>query len=268
MTKSLDFHPKGILQLGQILAEPKDPIHALQPAGPLPLHEELTVEHTFCQEIDVQLDNELSAQYNAWASFVLASANTTASSSRFNKFSWHFDRLDNHTMTPSLKYVKEAMTHGDVPESLRKWSFTKRVYMVTGIRIASGARMERSSEAKNELSTAATVSPSTGVDQIGAGAGMTSSSTNAESVGSASDFVFAYRLNEVRYWGKITHKPYGGGELSSATGTVKPAKTELYVEDFEVLELSEDSWKGNLEDFDLVAVPSHGDLECYCSKGQ
>lgn len=35
------------------------------------------------------------------------------------------------------------MNHGDVPKGLKKWGFKKRVYMITGVQTAHGARMER-----------------------------------------------------------------------------------------------------------------------------
>ncbi len=41
LTKSCDFAPGGTLQLGQILVTPKDPAYVLQPAGPLPLPEDI-----------------------------------------------------------------------------------------------------------------------------------------------------------------------------------------------------------------------------------
>lgn len=263
LTRTCDFQPGGILQLGQILAQPKDPSHALQPAGPLPLHEDLIVEHTSCQDLDIHVGNELSAHFDAWASFFIVSTETSASSTRSKNVSWHFDRLDNMTVTPSLQYVKESMDHGDVRASLKKWSFSARVYMVTGVRIASGARMSRSNEAAVGLSTSATVSLNAGFDPAGGGAGVGSRYENAESIGKTSSFVFAYRLNEIRYRGKITHKPFGGGDLASASGPGKESKTEIFVEDFEVLGVSEDSWKGKPTDCERVAVPSYGDLECY-----
>ncbi|KAF3763413.1 hypothetical protein M406DRAFT_262729 [Cryphonectria parasitica EP155] len=265
LTKSCDYQPGGSLQLGQILAKPKYPSHALQPAGPLPLPQGLIVEHTSCEDLDVRVNDELAAHFDAWASFYLVSTNTEAVSTRSKSFSWHFDKLDSITMTPSLDYVRAAMGHGDVPASLKKWSFSMRVYMVTGVRIVSGARISRSNEAEARLSGSAQVSLNTGIDPVGAGAGLGSKSSHAESVGRTSDFVFAYRLNEIRYRGKITHEPYNGGELSS-TEAKGPSRPEIIVDGFEVLGICEDSWKGNARDFDQVTIASHEDLECYLSK--
>lgn len=169
------------------------------------------------------------------------------------------------TMTPSLSYVEAAMRHGDVPSTLKKWSFAKRVYMVTGIRVVRGATMSRSSEASTKFATSAQLTTNTGFDPVGVDAGISSSSSKGESVGGISDFVFAYRLNEIRYRGTVTHRPYRGGDVSSAEEHAQ-VPSEVSVDDFEVLGISEDAFRGREADYQRVTVHAAEDLECYIGR--
>ena len=69
--------------------------------------------------------DELLAQFGAWASlgYLPAGFKSDVSRQRSNEYAWHFDKLESKIMTPSLAYVQAAMRHGDVPTSLKNWSF-------------------------------------------------------------------------------------------------------------------------------------------------
>ncbi|KAF3928366.1 hypothetical protein ABW21_db0205146 [Orbilia brochopaga] len=272
-TKSCEFSPAGNLSLGQILAEPKDPAFVLQPEGPLPIPEGIKVEDTSRENINLENKKELSSQFSAWTklSYLPVHFKGSASATKVHNLTWHFDKIESRIISPTITYVEAAMRHGDVQASLREWMFKRRVYMVTGVRIAIGARMMR----KDVLETSLSSSAKGGVpDQslsTGIGGGFANKSTDTEEFGAASDFVFAYRLNEVRYKGKITHKPYRGGEVASISADIPQAPKEdgIEITDFEVLRISGIPLAGNAADFDQYDVPGHeDDLECFVAKDQ
>lgn len=269
LTKSCDFHPGGTLQLGQILAEPKDPAFVLQPTGPLPLYQDILVEQTSRENLNITTNDELSAHFNSWAKCFAAAFKTGASASRSRDLKWHFDKLHSTIMAPSISYVEAAMRHGDVEASLKNWSFKKGVYMVTGVRVVSGARMTHSGADSSSLSASGQAAVEGGPGLVGAEAKFTSSSGDSEDVGMASDFVYAYRLNEVRYRGKVTHRPYRWGEVASADNSsvdvdgFEPVNT---IDDFEVIRIMDEPMSGNAKDCNQVTVLEYERLECFISK--
>lgn len=263
-TKSCDFTPQGSLQLGRILASPFEPGHALQPSGPLPLHRDILVETTSRQNIDIQSNDEILAQFGAWASIgrLPAGFKIDASTQTSHESVWHFDRLESKIMAPSIAYVKAAMRHGDVPSNLKKWSFKKRVYMITGVRAVSGGRMKRSNEASHNIDASVQVTPHASSLAAEAKAAIATIASDSENFDNASTFVFAYRLNEIRYRGKVTHKPFTPGETSSAESYILRTEGGVSIDDFEVIKLSDVSFEGDSSDSVRVEVPGY-ELECF-----
>lgn len=269
LTKSCDFQPDGSLRLGQILADPKDPTYILQPTGPLPLHGDLIIDTTSSEDINIAHGSDLSAHFDTWANFLTASNRLELSAKNSTNVSWHFDELASKTMAPSNRYVEEAMRHGDVPARLREWSFRKRVYMVTGVRVVMGATTSQRDESASKISASGQASLQHGVDpSVGAKGELSTRSNESTSVGAVSDIVFAYRLQEVKYRGKITHRPYKGGEVAQASDEpIRDVRSEVFIEDFEVVGVDDDAWKGDAKNFDKVVVDLlQGDLECYLAK--
>ncbi|TFA99547.1 hypothetical protein CCMA1212_008555 [Trichoderma ghanense] len=62
-TRTWDFAQDQSLQLGQILAEPKDPAHVLQPNGPLKFHDGMKAEHSERLGFSMRTDDELFAHF-------------------------------------------------------------------------------------------------------------------------------------------------------------------------------------------------------------
>jgi hypothetical protein len=277
-TQSCNYTPNGKLSLGQILAVPGNPAHMLQPLGPLPLspsgpkftYQAIEPEFSKSTNVSVSSSDELTAHFKAWAKLGVIPAQLSAalSTEHLHKREWHFDVLESNIIAPTLEYVKLAMRHGDVPESLSGWKFKHRVYMVTGIRIASGARMVRSDASSNGVQAAAEGTIPDQSASGGASTEVTQKSSDSEEFENATDFVFAYRLNEIRYRGKVTHKPYMGGETASTDKAGQKGVDEIVIEDFEVLKVVEEPFAGDAKNFDVAEVDGHEDLVCFARKGE
>lgn len=267
-TRSCEFGPEGNLSLGQILAEPKDPAYVLQPFGPLAFPDLLKPEITSRENISIQDKSELSAQFNAWArlGYIPVQVKSNAAVSRAHDFVWHFDKLESRIISPDINYVEGAMRHGDVEASLRNFHFKRRVYMVTGVRIVSGARMRRENASSTSGGILAQGGPPDQSMEAGVRGQLTATSLDSEAFDKASDFVFAYRLNEVRYRGTVTHKPYTGGEAASADSSQAPEGNAIELADFEVLKMVDIPFSGGAGDFERVDVPDHDEMECFVLK--
>lgn len=267
-TKACDFAPDGTLQLGQVLAKPKDPAYVLQPTGPLDLHEGMKVEHVTRENLNMQTNDEITGQFSAWAKlgYLPAYFKTSAATQRSHDYVWHFETLESYTTSPTLAYVTAAMRHGDVPATLKSFLFKTRVYMVTGVRVAKGARMRRRDQASTSLEAAGQTS---GPDQsvtAGTQVKMEEKKLDAEDFDKSSDFVFAYRLNEVRYRGTVAHKPYAGGETAYADAPRVDTRSEIVLDDFEVLKIVDIPVGKDAKNFEAITVPGFEDLECYVGK--
>jgi hypothetical protein len=272
LTKSCEFSPNGNLRLGQILAKPKDPAYVLQPLGPLPLHEGIAPEITSRSNVGMHDTNELSAQFSAWANlgYVPMQFKAASATTYTHDLQWHFDKLESQIMSPSLAYVRDAMRHGDVDAALKNWKhpFKRRVYMVTGVRIVNGARMVReNTSSSNNKVVAEGAAPDQSVS-AGTRAGFATQSTESEGFDRATDFVFAYRLNEVRYRGVVTHKPYTDGEVASADGFVVRRGPEAEINDFEVFGtgIQDIDFSDEEDDFERIEILGHEGSDTYKSR--
>jgi len=273
LTKSCEFSPNGNLRLGQILAKPKDPAYVLQPLGPLPLHEGIEPEITSRTNVSMHDTNELSAQFSAWANlgYVPMQFKATSATTHSHDLQWHFDKLESQIMSPSLAYVQDAMRHGDVELGLKNWKhpFKRHVYMVTGVRIVNGARMVKTDTSSTNNKVVAEGAAPDQLASAGTRAGIATHSSESEGFERATDFVFAYRLNEVRYRGVVTHKPYAEGEVASAEKSAVARAPEVEINDFEVFGagIGEIDFSDEEDDFEPIEVTGWDGLETYVCKG-
>ncbi|KAI0108661.1 hypothetical protein GGR51DRAFT_514531 [Nemania sp. FL0031] len=258
-TKSTSLNPDGAFSLGQIIVEPKDPFYILQPRGPFPIPDELAPEHTGRDNATVSDNSELSVNWRGWirAVGIPLGVETNGQAAKKDEEEWHVKSLEDSIFWPDVAYVRSAMGHSDVPETLKGFGFKRRVYMVTGIRIARGAVLQTMTNQSSlelggivEGSIADAAVPLSGGGVVGIRAQI----NTAQTAQNVQDFVFAYKLNEVSYRGIVTHKPYNKGEVS---GGPLPPKLEdsqrATLDDFKVIGLDEDEFDGDeSEGFDYL----------------
>ncbi|KAF2176116.1 hypothetical protein K469DRAFT_531594, partial [Zopfia rhizophila CBS 207.26] len=237
-TKTTDYKPGGVLSLGQILSDPTNPASVLQPLGPLPLPAELKPEHRRQDGVNMDTASEMGAMFGVWAKVTSLpiGVETEMEKDASSELIWRFESLDSNIMSPPIEYTRNAMNHGDVQEALKKWGFKKRVYMITGVRTAHGARMEKTESHSSSVQAQLAADGSPHGVPVGGGVrgGHSSSATNKVTFEKTTDFVWAYRLNEVNYRGKITQKSYTKGETSAA-GDLSTPEAVQKLDDFDVI---------------------------------
>lgn len=144
-------------------------------------------------------------------------------------------------MTPRLADVQAAMQADEVVAQIRrqKHNFRKRLYMVSGVRIARGARLSlkesRSGGAGAGVGFDLTAVGAPGIS-MSAQADVKGTASQGHSFESASDFVYAYRLVEIHYSKDVFVVPYQKGETHGVTTRDENAVEEGQAQDEEVEE--------------------------------
>ncbi|KAL6403075.1 hypothetical protein AUP68_12407 [Ilyonectria robusta] len=199
LVKGCEYNPNRSLSLGQILTDPFQPSLPLLPDGPLPVPKDI-VEFSYQDGVVHSYGHLLDTSFRIWADADLAPVTAELGSSRTtsNSLSWNFDRLEGQIFIPRIPYVTEALQSDSVVSQIKRsmFNFRKRLYIVTGVRIARGARMS------DQRSCASGFNASLGVDgtaygvpaTLGVDGGFSRASDTTNSFQGASDFVYAYRL--------------------------------------------------------------------------
>ncbi|CZR51367.1 uncharacterized protein PAC_01242 [Phialocephala subalpina] len=218
LVKGCEYNPNRSLSLGQIFADPFEPSFPLLPDGPLPIPP-ANIEPSYQDSVTDSSSSLLSISFRIWAEIDLLPVKGDVGGHRqvSKSLSWHFDRLEGQIFVPRLADVIEAMKSDEVVSQIRrsKFNFRRRLYMVTGVRIARRARMagkdsvSAGAHAKLGADLAAVGGPPA---TVGVDGSITNTTSNARSFQNASDFVYAYRLCEVYYGKEVYLKPYSDGE--------------------------------------------------------
>ncbi|KAF4541807.1 uncharacterized protein LTHEOB_8388 [Lasiodiplodia theobromae] len=218
-----DIAPNTSIKLGSIILSPhlaEEPLSPNPPPIPPHLHQP---DHI---ETDWSWTTSQHRSHNAgiWTSFLQlflgAGIDVSGEAARSASDAWSAARLTTQRFVPDLAYVRQAVAADEVQEYLgSEGSFrAKKIYMVTGVKIASGAGVE--SGVEREMG----VNFSPGVDGSGVGVplalgmavGGSRGFSDVRSSRSVTDFVFAYRLRQIRYKVKggeefVTHREFSEG---------------------------------------------------------
>lgn len=273
-TQTREYTPGGTLQLGQVIAHPFEPGHSLLPRGPIPIPSSLIQEETSQESVTATYSHDPVVMFSLWARFTSLPLNSSTGAifKSSNELSWNFERLSSKVFAPSLDYVTSAMHHGDVLNYIKGKLFKSRVYMITGVRIAHGAKMVKRKSHSIHTHVGGSVDSDAMTAPASAGwkAGLTPSSSSGESFEKASDFVYAYKLNEINYRGRLSHKPFKKGETSGLGSPVYEENgseiPEWMVEDFDVEGLDDEDFDGGEFEFDTQELPKaeHHEYEYEC----
>ncbi|KAL6835931.1 hypothetical protein J3E69DRAFT_319917 [Trichoderma sp. SZMC 28015] len=259
-TKTRKFASNGRLQIGQVLGKPFQPESALMPRGPLPVPKDVIVDETEDKNVSISSESDLKVMFRMWAELnpVPVTGEANINVDRLDSAAWHFDSLKSQQITPPLTYVQDSMEHDEVPNYLKTWRWDKRVFIVTGVTVAEGA----TTAIKNARAAGFKASASGGPSAAGPGAlGMAGEletiSSNEETTGESSNFVFAYSVNEV-YYRRMTHAPFRKGEVQSVGDDdeteIQGGAPVTMIETVVVDDIDEEPYKGGDEEVDKEEV--------------
>jgi hypothetical protein len=220
-----DYHPKGPIQLGNIILSPSTPAEALNGRESLPPAQDTLFPPTTKSGVTWSKE-KLSGRYGLWTEFLsfLTGLGVHASVSHDSSAeqAYAFDAIDTTEFIPTRDYLARSMAAPAVVSFLEKSCFRKPVYMITALKVVRGAR------AKSALSRSLGAELKVGLDGTWTGAPAKFGPEvrvewNDEESGSfdgSSDFVFAFRLRKVvvHRSGETTHVEYTKGAMHGADG--------------------------------------------------
>jgi hypothetical protein len=263
-TLGQDYVRNGSLSLGQILEDPWEPASALMPTGTIPIPSNIIREQSEKNDVSVSHSDTLNASFELWATArlpaVSAGGTAGANTERSHTAAWQIKTLSAEIFLPSVAYIKDALGHGDVPTKTQWWKLRRRIYMITGVRIAHRASMDvRATESSNVHGRLHGDATGANVPvEVGVGAKHAAQQSDSIVAKGMSDFVFAYRLSEVTYRIRVSSKPYAEGETSALPGNedVKPDQEDGGSESYVVEGPGEEfdgGWEVPMDTFSLSA---------------
>jgi hypothetical protein len=201
------FPPEGPIKLGQIISNPAEPYDAIDTSGPTPFPSDMPLVQTTEEDFswDTTAENEGHGSVSAQMDALPVSGSVSAEFKRTHHDWAAFESLETTLIVPSMQYVKDSMLRPSVREFLGKSILPKRVFMVTGMKVARRASggHERSRSHGGSLQVGITPTP---VVPISVGPDIGGSNSITEKVSSkAQDFVWAFSLKQIHYRrGKFT----------------------------------------------------------------
>ncbi|KAE8381319.1 hypothetical protein BDV26DRAFT_96393 [Aspergillus bertholletiae] len=212
-----DYQADGILAPGQILTNPYDPASALLPRRPSKIPDSMKMEGTTKEFVDMQFNDSLGTAFQAWVEMNggFAGAGIGGGAGRQTSTTWKVKSISSSIFTPTIAYAKSVLEMGDVPQHTKWWQF-ERLYIVTGVRIASGASMVTTEYKTVNAGAGAGINMSShGIPaSIGGAANIKGNKRSEVSVKHISDFVFAYRLSRIIVFPWVSHRPSTHGEIA------------------------------------------------------
>jgi hypothetical protein len=256
-TPSQDYSPKGSLQLGQVLEDPWQPASALVPEETIKPPKEIITDDTTKTGVNIHLHDSLNASYALWlkASELPLGGESGGNTDSSSTATFDIKRLESKMFTPSLKYISEVLGSGDVPTKTQWWKARTKVFVVTGVRIAYGTSFDKeetdTSEIHGSLQADGTQS---GVPASGGGKFNENESSGIKEVAkTVSPFVFAYRLQQVRYRLVVSHKPFDDGHTVDVESGSVPETGENEYTGYELVKIDEKDF-GAGKEFSLLSV--------------
>jgi len=196
------FPLETAIRLGQLISDPGKPDDRVG-SGPLAIsaHEKL---FTGVTKKDVQFQKEITRGFGLGFSATVLSLLPFGVGGDTEKGTTHrfeIKKVEEKLFDPSLDYVQKSVLQPDVLAYLAKNNYRKAVYMIVGIRIGHDATISHGKNTKVGGNINATVPGAViGVPlEIGANAKASRDNKTHQQESIPNDFVFAYRLREVRY---------------------------------------------------------------------
>lgn len=215
-----DAPPNGRIALGNIIADISEPENSINECNP-PILPSNAIYTSIATNWRSEKSRSRDRKGSVWAGFlqvlgVGGELNITRNNSQTDAY--EFDKLTTTYFVPTTKYLEQAINDKDV-KSWLKYNKNEPLHMITGVKIASGARFltEIAKERGFRFQLGMNASISGIPINFGPEMDISKKQTEKESADATSDFVFAFRVKEIRYKVKtgLTHKDFVKGAMYS-----------------------------------------------------
>jgi hypothetical protein len=254
LTRNTNYSPTGPFTLGSLLSDPLNPESIIENTYPPPFISLPSLQTSFQTSVNLSSTINTSGKFGVFTKFLsqfglgadLSYENASTSSREVEA-----QLLETKFFTPTLQYLEAVIQDIAVREYLEKQRFRANIYVVTGVKIASGVESGSESDGKRIKSNVALGLDGTpaGVPvNIGPEISITRTQKSHIDWGKCDDFIYAYRVKEVRY-------SVGRGTL---VGT-KDAKGDLYGIGQKIKEQTEQA-KDDKSEGEVVDIEDEGPL--------
>ncbi|UPK95689.1 hypothetical protein LCI18_006624 [Fusarium solani-melongenae] len=268
-----DYPPGGPIKLGNVITSVKNPHRPLFCSPPPEESDVFRTEKKTVQYTKEKLRRGKFSILTKFLSVLGFGIDIGAEIDRSDEETFVFDTLETTQFIPTSSYVQTCVEGKNVRDFLERSKYRKPVYIITGLKVVTGAQANtiksRSMGGAVGVEVDATIWTG-GAVPIGGGPGVEGEVGNKVSTTweGSSDFVFAFRVSEVRVGeatGQIlSEKEYREGAMLEREYT-KPKDPELSVlgveqpdaraEGFDLEELMDD------EDVVFCAIPREEDSD-------
>jgi hypothetical protein len=261
--------PSGPIHLGAIITSPTQPDEPLyQPALPASTDISTFKEYNWS---GAHIKSKTS-QFGVWTSFLQMifsiGGDISIETSKTEQQRWEVSRMTTRSFFPSTPFLENAVRNELVREYITETLFREKVYMITGVMLARATSSFRESLAERGVVLHAGVDATawTGVPiSVGPEGRWVRSEESSEESTRDEEFVFAYRVREIkvrRKGGVKAHRAYDKGALFN-THKKKKEEEEVEVEFVGLDDEIEDS--EGLETREVTQADDNGEqAECVC----
>lgn len=236
---SWDYPPGGPIALGNIITSPKDPVPALVavPSHQLPNVSKLAVK----RKVEWTQEKAAKGSFGIYTKFLELIAGVGIDAAidvaRENKAAYRFETLETVEFWPTEQYLRERLNDPHVLSYLKqKWFNRKRVFMINGVKTVTGPAAKSTQSATSGFNLDAGVDTAilTGVPgSLGAKFDPSSNTSQSHSWDGSDDFVFAFRVLELRVKGgpSVNAKVYATGAIYGEDDESADEDIEFVVQD-------------------------------------
>ena len=195
-----DFELGGLVQLGNIIKDPKRPDEPLNDENreALPPLAVNTKKPLFEAKIAVDSTNSIGAGVSLAQLFGI---DFKAEKKKATVWTVKADQVLTQEIRPKDSYVEKCFLHDEVKAYLEKTKFRKDLYMIIGIKAASSATVSSEAGSNTFLGGKVSVNPAaaSGVPIDVHAQASTSNNANTTAAFGKSEFILAYRLRKITY---------------------------------------------------------------------
>lgn len=249
LLRNTDYTPTGPFQLGSLLSEPTVPESLIENSYPIPFPPGMPVQTSFLADFKTSSSLESRGKYGIFTKFLSVlgiGADIHYEHQSKNSREINAERLETRFITPTREYLEMIMQDLAVQAFVQEQRFRANLYVVTGLRVALGVKSGSESEEGNgavNFSVSVDATAATGVPvQAGPDIGMERGMKKGIGWGAGEDFVYAYRVKEVKYSvrkGRVVSKDVKGDLYSIGGKKVMKEEGNEDVEEGVTLEVQD-----------------------------
>jgi len=260
-----DFAPHDIITLGSLITDPWKPHQRLNKASIIPIPTS-DIRTSYQEDWHATNTDATKNKLAIWTGFVQmitgVGGDVSASVDKQKSSDYHFDRLETAYFFPDEEYITKSVREQSVQRYIKASMRQKPVYMISGVKIAKGASLSRSTYSERAGNAKIGVDGTAVGIPVSLGPEATTSRKQEQTVsfGHSSDFVFAYRVIKIKSKRdtSVVAKDYDKGALYSVEDSINSADQEHDTGGWE----SSNVTSLGLEDGKSITLVDEGDEVC------